>query len=486
MGLQITVIRRRATASRSAGFGWFFIFTLGMLLSQTLLAQPGPLFFGAQPILGTSTVLPKGDLLQFLDGSAMHGELKELDAAKGLTWTHPEAKAPIDLSPAHIDYIRFDQAGSVTAPPGCHFRFANGDNLYGTLTSLSLDQVGLTTWFGGEMKIPRAALQNITFLSKSFKMLYEGPADSSGWEIGRTAPVYWSYRDGTFIGTGPGALGRDMQLNGSSSIEFDLAWTGTFDLLINLYSASRERLDYNSHSYILQLNPEQAGLQRVHEGVTPNNLGTIAMPDLKGRAKMRVKIFTNKEEGTVALFIDDALIKRWKDSTGFAATGTGLLFYVMRPGMTVKLSNISVSEWDGKFEPVGSSGVRTNNDAIAFINHDRAGGKIETLQDGKIGLMFGEHHLNVPLERITQIDFAVTADPATVHRPGVVRAWFPGGGSLSFKLEKWDDKHIAGQSAVFGPLAFQPRSIRELEFNLDRPKATPTAVEQNVWEGLDE
>ncbi len=459
------------------------IFMLKRLKSRAPIAAVAFLIFCAKAAPAPET---KSDLLQFLDGSAMHGRLKELEGTKGLSWEHPEAKGLIELTAAHIDYIRFAQAGSVSATPGCHFRFANGDDLYGTLTSLNQDQVGLATWFGGEVKIPRAALQSITFLSKAYKVLYEGPTDDSGWEIGRTSPAYWTYRDGAFIGTGPGALGRDVQLSGSSSIEFDLAWTTAFELLVNIYSESYEHLDYGSHSYFIELTPEQIGLQRVHAGANPSNLGNAAMPSLKDKSKIRVTIFANKEEGTVAVLVDGVLVKRWKDSNGFGGAGHGILFYVMRPGMAIKLSNILVSAWDSKFEPVGSAGVRTNNDAVSFINHDRAGGKIETLQDGKVGLVFGGRHLNVPLERITQIDFAATNAAAAAHGPGEVRAWFPGGGSLSFKLEKWDDTHIAGQSEVFGPLAFQPRSIRELEFNLDRPKETPGRVERDELEGLDE
>jgi hypothetical protein len=67
-----------------------------------------------------------------------------------------------------------------------------------------------------------------------------------------------------------------------------------------------------------------------------------------------------------------------------------------------------------------------------------------------------------------------------------VRAHFPGGGSVSFQLEKWDDKVVSGRSAIFGSLAFQPGAIREMEFNLNRPKEDAVIGENKEFEGLDE
>ena len=69
-------------------------------------------------ILTTSTApMPaqtEGDLLQFVDGSAMHGELHGMDACRGLRWRHRDAKYPIDLQPSHLDFIRFVHASSMT------------------------------------------------------------------------------------------------------------------------------------------------------------------------------------------------------------------------------------------------------------------------------------------------------------------------------------------------------------------------------------
>ena len=108
--------------------------------------------------------------------------------------------------------------------------------------------------------------------------------------------------------------------------------------------------------------------------------------------------------------------------------------------------------------------------------------------DGKVNLAFGQTLLNIPLERLAQIDFApaASAPAAEPASPWLVRALFPGGGSVSFQLEKWSDTNIAGRSAIFGPLTFRPDCVRELQFNLDRPRAESSESAANQFEGFDE
>jgi hypothetical protein len=45
---------------------------------------------------------------------------------------------------------------------------------------------------------------------------------------------------------------------------------------------------------------------------------------------------------------------------------------------------------------------------------------------------------------------------------------------------------VSGRSAIFGSLAFQPGAIREMEFNLNRPKEDAVIGENKEFEGLDE
>jgi hypothetical protein len=434
-----------------------------------------------------TTPAEQGDLLQFVDGSRIHGGLKSMDAASGLRWENPAAKNPIDLQPAHIELIRFARASSVTLAPTSHLRLVNGDDLLGSVTSLDDHHLGFSTWFGGSLTIPRASVQTITFLSSNYTILYDGPSDAAGWIIDSHNPESWTFRNGSFISGSSGTLGRDFNLSGSSTIEFDLAWDNPSGLLVNIYSDAVDHLDYGD-SYVLEFTPDQVNLRRVDVArqIPLRNFGSAPLPNPAAKNKIHITIQSNKEEGTVAVFVDNVLARRWKDDNGFSATGRGILFQQMGgAGSVVKLSNFKISQWQGRCEPEASA-VVTNIDVIRFINHDQATGKIAGINGGNVTLALGETLLHIPLQRVTQINFAATPVAAATRGPWEVRACFPGGGSLSFQLLKWSDKEVSGQSAIFGSLVFQPGQIRQLEFNLGHAQAVAPVMGDREFEGLNE
>jgi hypothetical protein len=48
------------------------------------------------------------DLLQFLDGSSLHGKLRSVDVERGIQWQHPGAKQLIEFTPTNIASIAFE------------------------------------------------------------------------------------------------------------------------------------------------------------------------------------------------------------------------------------------------------------------------------------------------------------------------------------------------------------------------------------------
>jgi hypothetical protein len=245
-------------------------------------------------------------------------------------------------------------------------------------------------------------------------------------------------------------------------------------------------MDYNNGSYVLQFTPSQILLRQSHSVGQIRNFGIAPMPALGGKTKIHVTIQCNKAESTLSVFVNDQLVRLWKDVSEFAGGGPGILFQSEGfAGGSIKLGGLKISQWEGSYEPDTTTST-TNADSIHFINHDRAGGKIVGIKDGKVTLALAGMTLNIPLQRVTQINFATTNASEELPGPWAVRAHFPGGGSISFQLEKWGDQIISGKSAIFGALAFQARAIREMEFNLNRPKDEGTAVTSREFEDLDE
>ncbi len=320
---------------------------------------------------------PKGDVMEFVDGSMLHGQLLQMDVNHGLAWENPNAKNPIYFKPGHIDFIRFASTDAVDQAPTCRLQFANGDDLFGSITTLDSDRLALSTWFGGTMTIPRPAIRSITFLSKNYAVLYEGPYDPSGWVFGiANMPQSWSYHDGWLTSQGTGCVGRELAMTNSSTIEFDLGWSGPLELEVQLYTDALERMENNNGSCVLQFTPTQILLSQARTIGSPAQLRHAALPDSDGKNRFHVTVQCNLAEGTLSVFINDVLIKVWKDETGFRAAGSGILFQQEGiAGGTVKLGNLRVSQWEGSYDPDTSRSI-SDTDSIHFVNHDRAAWKM--------------------------------------------------------------------------------------------------------------
>jgi hypothetical protein len=462
------------------------------------------------------------DVLQFLDGTLMHGVLQGMEPGRGLRWLHPDATKPFDLQPDHVDSLQFSHAKQMTNAPTCHFRFFCGDELYGSLVGLTETNLELSTWFGTTMKIPRSAVETISFLPKNYSLEYNGPTDASGWVMGGqqgqvirqanganiiirgggmivmngviysgatagTGTTNWAYHDGSFVSTGFGTLGRDFHLSRSATIDFDATSTGQFNLMMEIYASSLDRIDFGNGAFMLDFDNNPNATARGRSTGVPGDLGNVLLPNLLKEGRAHVTIHCNKEENSITVLVDGKVVKRWTD-LAFADYAGGGLFFSSQVPDTMKISNIQVSEWTGKYEPALTPTASTNADEISFINQDTAEGRIGNIGETKLNLAVAGQELAVPLDRVREINFAPTNPLAGVQGGGTwdVRAVFAGGGSVSFRLDKWEGAGVSGSSSLFGPVQFPPESIRELDFNLDRPKTGPTAMEKNEYDALDQ
>jgi hypothetical protein len=434
------------------------------LLASIILLFAAPIAFAAD---GS----PRGGLLQLSDGSSLHGNLNSIEQTNGLSWKHPSAKQPLELLLTNVSLIRFDKAqpNEHSFKPACRFHFKNGDEVIGNIVSITDNDLQIESWFGDNLHAQLDSVDVITFSSKGYNLLYEGPNGIDGWRIGRN-PRSWEYRDGAFIANGADLLGRDFGLSGSSTLEFDLAWNGAFSLSITLYASVIDRFDYSTSAYLIYLGTGAISVQRVQAGAGAVMLGQTQIPEMFRRNKMHFEIRCNKEDATIALFADGKYVARWKDTSagGFIAKGGGIVFFSQVEPKALKLSGIRVAEWDGKFEPEAMTNAPTDVDIIYLANRDKVTGDVIGLHEGKATISTKQTKLDVPISRVTQIRFAHGTNEVVTFSPGEVRASFPGGETLSFELDKWNGTQVSGKSRTFGQLSFDPRSIRQLQFNLNR------------------
>ncbi|MGI8966513.1 MAG: hypothetical protein ACR2H1_10565, partial [Limisphaerales bacterium] len=324
------------------------------------------------------------------------------------------------------------------------------------------------------MKISREAIQSVIFLGRDFSIFYDGPHSLDEWKRENTS---WQYSDGALIAHGPGAIGRDFKLPEMSRLEFDLSWNGSFNLILLFSTPTFDRLDYGNSSYMIYLNPGAVSVQRVQPSAGMTSLGGARpIPNVATKKKVHLEIRADKKEAVLAILADGVLIQKWKDEKGFVGTGSGAVFYAQTETAPIKISNIRASVWDGKFEE--DKAAIGKEDLLYLLNHDKISGQLEKFREGKLFFSVHDKLLQIPLARVSQIVFGNRAIKPLAENPWKVRTLFSGGETLSFQLQKWEEKTAAGL-ASFGQVAFDPKTAREVQFNRPKKNAGKVAAENS-------
>jgi hypothetical protein len=439
----------------------------------------------ASPLIRAQDINTPNHIIELVDGSNLHGDIQGLSALAGLQWKHPLAAKPVSFQLTNLSRLRLNTGTPVVneIQPECRFEFTNGDLIYGKLDQLSLEQIHLTTWFGGKMKTRRQAIKRITFLKSGYKVLYEGPNGISEWVLGQ-GQNGWSYADGKLRIKNRGVLGRNFDLKNSCNLSFDLEWEQPFQLSITLFTDTFNRFDYRQGSYIFFLSPQFISFQRVQPGTGVLTLGQTRIKSLNGKKQARFSIRAHRDTAKFAVYIDDELASTFRDNRGFVAEGHGISLASQLSASSFKLSNMLVTAWDGTDESDLDLETTEDTDVMYLINQDRPKGDVVRIRDQKMHFRLRKQRdIHIPIDRIKQIHFRSEEIPQKKleQDPSRIRAHFAGGGSLSFNLISWDHKKLEGKSEHFGPLQFTGSAIRQIEFNLQHQSQKHDQAADTYW-----
>ncbi len=441
--------------------------------------------------------------LQFRDGALLHGALLGIDPQRGVKWLHPAAAQPIEFLPRNVHQVRFDRTPMMptNAPPSCRVRFINDDEVLGQLVSLDAHGVVLQTWFAGRVTAPRASLRSITFLDGVHGAFYEGPTGLEGWRLGAQNFIIlgnpggnqrvgdtpaWRFQDGALVAQGVGFIGRDLKLPDVARIEFDLAWQGALNMIVNFYTDALDRFDYSMGCYQLNIGAGYANLMRIQGNAGMMHLGLAQIPAMSVKNKVRLELRASRETATVALFADGQPVQTWRDPAGFAGQGTGIAFYSQRLGPSVRISNIRVSAWDGKSDEQSESYTNFTGQIVKLVNNDRVNGELQSIRENKLAIATAQAELNIPLPRVTQIILAADNAPVPPRPVGAAQVFLPTGEKITLAGTKWEAATASGVNPNFGVIAFQTKWVRLLEFSSATPKNPSDELDffggEVVWE----
>jgi hypothetical protein len=135
---------------------------------------------------------------------------------------------------------------------------------------------------------------------------------------------------------------------------------------------------------------------------------------------------------------------------------------------SLKLSNLRIAEWDGRFEERPSNG-NGETDLTKLRNDDRVIGAVESFKDGKFSIHSENGVLEIPLERVKQVELAGKKVEMATDDPTAVNAFFKNGQVIAFHLDRWDKEGIHASSPNFGKATFNPAAFTRIVFKTDEP-----------------
>jgi hypothetical protein len=438
--------------------------------NKTTIVVPPPTGSGTTSGNSGQTASPTTpDILKFRNADLLRGSLLSASPSEGLRWNHPQVKTPISFGLEGLFEI---QLGNATKPrPGNRalVLLTNGDSLTGELTGLTSDTLTLQTWYAGTVTIKRPMVAGLRPNTGSSASLYSGPSNLAEWERPNRGNSGWQFRNGALICSGGGGnpIGRDLKLPDMVNIECDLAWQGYPGFYMLFYVDNFDNY-YGSDCYALQISGTTVYLQRSRRGSGMNNIeSNVNVNDLQRRGKAHMALKVDKKKRTIALFLDDKLIKQWTDDAEFEGKGTGLGFVAQ--GQPLRISNLVVTEWDGRLD-IDSGGKSADEDFLRLLNGDKLSGKLGTIAGGQVALTTSFATMQIPLERIVEVLMGTKNSAKARRQTNDMLGFFADGGRVTLALETLDGQQWAGTSENCGRLTVQRAALQKLQFNIYEPK----------------
>ncbi|GAA5121480.1 hypothetical protein JIN84_00785 [Luteolibacter yonseiensis] len=283
--------------------------------------------------------------VRFANDDQLPGTLESL-SPEALVW-----KSPILDKPASFFLKDVLELGLTpehpegTARHEASVSLTNGDILRGQLASVGDEVVELDTWFAGRMKLNRLMISDISISGRP-DLLYRGPTGLDDWKQSGDKPA-WNYQNGGFRSSAPGSIARDMKLPDECSISFDAAWRDSFSLDLNFF-AGEPGSARSADGYVLTFRNRYLSLR---SGRNPQNLGNSATAEaLQENEKARIEVRASLKTGKVCIFVDGEIIDVWTDPDVAKLKVGRWLHFVSSSISPVQVSRIEIAAWDGEVE----------------------------------------------------------------------------------------------------------------------------------------
>lgn len=425
---------------------------------------------------------PQEDQILFANGDKLHGKVIAIDPIKGVALKNKYIQQTMAFSVDSIVKILFAETEQppINGKYPCIIRMVNRDELECSLVSMNEGSVVVQAPFSENLVIPRKRIDSINPISPNPSIIYKGPTGLDGWTVS-SSPVEeggkedkWRYVNGAFIAGGAGSLARDLKLPDMATIEFDIAWKSYMSIAVALYASTLQPIllsqkdelpDFGSF-YSLQINFNTANLMLIKKGVPLNSMGMAFIPNMERKTSAHIMIRVSKPQKMILLYVDGILVKQWQEQGEFGGSGTCVRF-VNQLSSPVKISNIVVSQWDGRIEIPITRVDNSKSDFILMINNDVVSGTVKEFKNGKFVVQTAYGNVDVPFERISQMHLSMIGREPPLRYDGEISVVLQTQGKLVLKLEKWDGDKLIAVNPNFGRIGLPLSMIKSISFKPD-------------------
>lgn len=415
------------------------------------------------------------DILEFISKDRLRGSLVSIQpSAHGLRWKHEYAAKDIDFGMGGLARVTLGRAPARAAVDhargGARARLTNQDEVQGKLISLNDSTLVMETAAAGRMEIQRSMLTTLQPNVGASEVVYEGPNDLAEWTVGRMGGNVeaWRFKDGMLLNQYPATLGRQIDnMPDSVNIQFDLAWRRYPNFQVFFFTDELQR--YNGNAYMMQVSGSSFYLHRVSRDGNTRQLGNQNHDRLGNGtvSRGRFNILVDKATKTIVVLMDGQVIKQVEDAEPFAGNGKGLMF-LSQDNAGFRISNIRVSRWNGELPGPRPGAAEAKEDFVRLVNGDKVSGRLISIEAGKVKFETSFAALEVPVERVSDIELSQERRAEPRRTKDDVRALLVDGGSLTLALESLGAEKMAGASESFGKVSVDMKRVRRIEFNIHR------------------
>lgn len=416
----------------------------------------------------------------------LEGKLQSL-TAETLVWDAPGVlRKPaafrldqvLDITlPAAMPELDADHEATVTLKRGGVVR--------GQLASVSDEKVELDTWYAGRLTFPRERVVDVR-VDERPELVYRGPVGIAGWLPGSETPV-WTCPGNVLHSSDVGGISREVEFPEKSRTRFDVEWRDGLQLRVVLLAKETGTDDPESgYEFIINRRSVQ-----VRKGSNRMTIGqTMSATELVENERARIDLRVDRKAGKVAFYVNETCYGAWDDpDLDESEFGKGLHF-IATSASRLKISQIEVSKWDGIAEnaPEPNPGLAMRfgmmrepqpkkpepepleEGRMLLRNGDSVAGEVLSIQDGLLTLKTKFSEMKLPVARLRSVTLKPVELEEAILRNGDVKAWFPDGSYLVFRLDAVSGDLITGSSQNFGSATFKMAAFSRIEFNLYDPE----------------